>query len=202
MKGNARGVVSRSKPCVASYTSGQDELVRLWDAVALRFGDARSGRRKCTTRVRFDPTHLADAGGRPVGGPDGPRMDCRRADFLLHTAQLSGALRAGHVERRPGSARTSSDALPWIAGVAIAVKILSARWAMQTLCRHGEITTGMAVRTLLIWCAVVAALFGILVWRVPVGLVPTYGMALGVVLLIPVSQLAIAPLALGWNRHR
>ena len=94
------------------------------------------------------------------------------------------------------------DALPWIAGVAIAVKILSARWAMQTLCRHGEITTGMAVRTLLIWCAVVAALFGILVWLVPVGLVPTYGMALGVVLLIPVSQLAIAPLALGWNRHR
>ena len=41
-----------------------------------------------------------------------------------------------------------------------------------------------------------------LAWLVPSGVVPLYGLALGVVLFLPLARLLAAPLALAWNRHR
>jgi hypothetical protein len=47
-----------------------------------------------------------------------------------------------------------------------------------------------------------AGLFAVLACFVPPGLVLLYGLALGVVLFLPLTRLAVAPLALAWNRHR
>ena len=69
------------------------------------------------------------------------------------------------------------------------------------LCRRGEVRAAAAVKLSAAWAAAVAALFAGLAWLVPPTVVPTYGLALGVVLFVPLARLAAAPLALAWNRH-
>jgi hypothetical protein len=93
------------------------------------------------------------------------------------------------------------DALPWIAGVAVALKFLLAAWALRTLRRRGELDTAAVAKLLGLWCVVAAGLFALFAWLAPPGLVPTYALALGVVLFVPLARLALAPLALAWNRH-
>ena len=94
------------------------------------------------------------------------------------------------------------DALPWVAGGAVVLKFLLAAWALRALCRRGELKPGAVAKLLGVWGLVAVGLFGLLLWLVPSGLVPAYGLALGVVLFVPLARLAVAPLALAWNRHR
>jgi hypothetical protein len=93
------------------------------------------------------------------------------------------------------------DALPWVAGVAVAPKILLAVWALSALRRRGELSSAAVAKLLGLWCLVAASLFALLAWLAPPGLVTLSGLALGVVLFVPLARLAVAPLALAWNRH-
>ena len=52
------------------------------------------------------------------------------------------------------------------------------------------------------WCAVVLALYGVLVWFFSTPFFPRYVLALLAILAIPLARLSAAPLALAWNRHR
>ena len=94
------------------------------------------------------------------------------------------------------------EVLPWLAGTAVALKLLVGAWALRQLLRRDEVTPATATQLLAVWFVLTATLFGLLVWLVPEGLVPVYGLALGVVLAVPVARLALAPLAFAWNRHR
>jgi hypothetical protein len=94
------------------------------------------------------------------------------------------------------------NALPWVAGVAVALKFLLAAWALRVMVRCKEITTATARKLLAVWVVVVAVLFAIVAWAVSSEAVPLYGQALGVVLFVPLGRLLAAPLALAWNRHR
>jgi hypothetical protein len=49
---------------------------------------------------------------------------------------------------------------------------------------------------------IAAGLFALLAWLVPSGLVRVGYLALGVALVVPLTRLLVAPLALAWNRHR
>lgn len=86
------------------------------------------------------------------------------------------------------------DALPWVAGGAVGVKLLAAAWFASR--------AGGAIRPVAAWAIAATGLAGVLAWLVPPALVPAYGVVLGVVLLLPLARLTAAPLALAWNRHR
>jgi hypothetical protein len=94
------------------------------------------------------------------------------------------------------------EVLPWAAGGAVVLKFLIAGWALRVLLRRGELEAGAVVKLLGAWLLVAASLFAVLVWLVPSGFVPVYGLALGVVLFVPLARLLVAPLAFAWNRHR
>jgi hypothetical protein len=184
------------------WTGGQGDLQRLWNELASRHGNAKTlvgcslivvGSILMTWRILV-VGQWAGLTGRawPVAG--------QTAFFTFLSLQVlyELALWNTDLDRR----ERVRSALPWIAGAAIALKIAAAAWAAQALVRRGEIRREVAVRALLVWCAFAAALFTLLDWLIPEGLVPSYGLALGVALLIPLGRLAMAPLALGWNRHR
>jgi hypothetical protein len=94
------------------------------------------------------------------------------------------------------------DALPWVAGTAVGLKLLAAGLALRALLRRGEVAPRVLARLLGLWLLTAATLFALLAWVVPSDQVPRYGLALGVVLFLPLARLAAAPLALAWNRHR
>jgi hypothetical protein len=52
------------------------------------------------------------------------------------------------------------------------------------------------------WGLIVTAICLLIVWLVPGSRLPVRDLIAGVVLLVPFSRLAGAPLALDWNRHR
>jgi hypothetical protein len=53
-----------------------------------------------------------------------------------------------------------------------------------------------------VWCVVVCCLLGLANWLLPAPALSLAQLAPGLVLFVPFSRLAGAPLALDWNRHR
>jgi hypothetical protein len=103
-----------------------------------------------------------------------------------------------HAERRDWI----MEALPWIASVAVVVKLSVGVWLLRILVRRGEITSRVAWRIVCVWGVVAAVLFGALAWINQQEFVSEYNLVLGVLLFLPFMRLALAPLALAWNRHR
>jgi hypothetical protein len=90
----------------------------------------------------------------------------------------------------------------WLAPVAVALKLLLAGWALRALHRRRLAAPRALVGWLAAWVVLIAALLGALAWLVPPGLVSLPALALAAALLVPLARLALAPLALEWNRHR
>lgn len=91
---------------------------------------------------------------------------------------------------------------PLVAAVLVFFKLSAAVWIAARLHRK-QLLSG---RTLIIgavcWDVAVFALYGLLVWIVPLVLIPSHVLALVAILEVPLARLAAAPLALEWNRHR
>jgi hypothetical protein len=90
----------------------------------------------------------------------------------------------------------------WLAPVAVALKLLLAGWALRALHRRRLAAPRVLVGWLAVWLFVVFALFAAFAWLLPPGLAGGAGCAFAAVLLVPLARLALAPLALDWNRHR
>jgi len=94
------------------------------------------------------------------------------------------------------------DALPLILAILVTLKVAA---ASATAVRHHR-STLLNDRTLVagagIWCVLVLALYGLLVWIASTPFLPGYFFGLVAILAIPVARLSAAPLALAWNRHR
>ncbi|MCI0358816.1 MAG: hypothetical protein L0211_10075 [Planctomycetaceae bacterium] len=91
---------------------------------------------------------------------------------------------------------------PWLLGLLLVVKMILAIWVLSSLVRWRLVritTAGLAIG---VWSLVVVVLCLICVWLIPPQLISTSIMLAGVVLGIPFSRIAGAPLALAWNRHR
>jgi hypothetical protein len=92
--------------------------------------------------------------------------------------------------------------LPWLAGAAVIIKSLSATWSLRALRRRELIPSGVLWGALAVWIALAAGLFAALYALLPDDWFSVPGVVLGIVLLLPLTRLALAPLALAWNRHR
>jgi hypothetical protein len=100
--------------------------------------------------------------------------------------------------------------LPWLAGLAVVLKLLAAAWAFRASCRRrlwDEKTVTVLVAVWLaavgvvsvFWCLKLGNHYG--AW----GNVPGRSVVLSlefIVLLSPLARIAAAPLALEWNRRR
>jgi hypothetical protein len=93
-------------------------------------------------------------------------------------------------------------ALPWLAGLAVALKLVVAGGALTLLHRRGDLDARAIARLIALWMFAVLCLFGLSAWLVPSEVAPTYALALGALLLVPLARPLLAPLALAWNRHR
>jgi hypothetical protein len=104
--------------------------------------------------------------------------------------------------------------VPWLGGAAVALKAAAALWALRELARRRLMEPRVLARLGAAWLLVALGLFGLLSWLavepilatlpLPTDLVPRLYLALAVLLFLflPLTRLALAPLALQWNRHR
>jgi hypothetical protein len=89
-----------------------------------------------------------------------------------------------------------------IAAVLVCLKLSAAVWIAVRLHDERLVSGRMLVISAVAWDLVVFALYGSLVWIVPLVLVSNHVLALIAILEVPLARLAAAPLALAWNRHR
>jgi hypothetical protein len=68
--------------------------------------------------------------------------------------------------------------------------------------RQGLVKAGIVRNWVLAWLLLASVLVGALAWVVPAELVPWYYIGFIILLALPLSRLAAAPLVLAWNRHR
>jgi hypothetical protein len=92
--------------------------------------------------------------------------------------------------------------VPWLAGALVLFKLLLAGWAFHAVRRRRLLAPRALACLVGLWLLVAVGLFGLLSYLVPAELAPAHYLALGVVLLLPLARLLVAPLALAWNRHR
>lgn len=89
-----------------------------------------------------------------------------------------------------------------IAAVLVCFKLTAAVWIAMRLRDKRLLSDRSLVIGAVCWDVAVFALYGLLVWIVPLVLIGNYVLALVAILEVPLARLAAAPLALAWNRHR
>jgi hypothetical protein len=120
---------------------------------------------------------------------------------LMLASLLAGWL-AVRAEYRPAAWNVARALLPWLAGLALGLKVSAAAWVASAV-RRRELLTSRALACLLAgWVAAVACFFALFAWVLPVGVAAWPWLAVIVVLVLPLARSAGLPLALAWNRHR
>jgi ferric-dicitrate binding protein FerR (iron transport regulator) len=97
---------------------------------------------------------------------------------------------------------TFADVLPWLTAGVAALKGVAALCSLRALNHRGILPQRVFWGALAAWIVFAAGLFGVLCWLLPGGQTFVWAIVLGIVLLLPLTRLALAPLALDWNRHR
>jgi hypothetical protein len=92
--------------------------------------------------------------------------------------------------------------LPRLAWGAAAIKLALGTAVLAALARRGLQPPPRRRRLLAGWLLAAAALWTALTWVLPPGAAAPLDVALAVILFLPFSRLALAPLALSWDRHR
>jgi hypothetical protein len=89
-----------------------------------------------------------------------------------------------------------------IAAVLVCFKLCAAVWIAIRLRDKRLLSDRTLVVGAVCWDAAVFAVYGLLVWIVPLVLIDNHLLVLVAILEVPLARLAAAPLALAWNRHR
>lgn len=92
--------------------------------------------------------------------------------------------------------------LPWLAGAAVVLKCLAAAWSLVILHRRRLFPSALLWGALGLWLVLAAGTIAALKALLPAAWFSVPAVLLGIVLLMPLTRLALAPLALDWNRHR
>ena len=122
--------------------------------------------------------------------------------FGMGTLIGGGTLVAVWIAFYPAVQALLLSLVPWLIGFLLAVKLVLAMWVAARLV-HLRLVSGTKVGLMIGgWGLIVTALCLLIVWLVPGNLLSVRDAIAGVVLLVPFSRLAGAPLALDWNRHR
>jgi hypothetical protein len=96
----------------------------------------------------------------------------------------------------------ATAALPWIMGILLGVKLAAAILVLRGLESSALLSNEYIVAMIATWIFVVAALTSLTIWLIPPGAASIRDILSSIVLLVPFSRLAGAPLAVEWNRHR
>jgi hypothetical protein len=104
--------------------------------------------------------------------------------------------------KSPQYGQLLADLLPWLTGALVALKGIAAVWVCRILIRRNLVPAEVVLGGLAVWVASAAGLFGLLYWLLPQDQVSISALVLGITLTLPLTRLAVAPLALTWNRHR
>jgi len=91
---------------------------------------------------------------------------------------------------------------PWIAGGMAVVKVAATGWASTRLERGGLLDARTLVGAATGWLIAVAAVYALLVWIAATPHVPRQALMLIAILIVPLTRISFAPLALAWDRHR
>lgn len=91
---------------------------------------------------------------------------------------------------------------PVFAAFALLLKLPLAAWVLRSLIRLRLLRLATAAAIVGAWCLVVAGLCALVFSLVPIQYVSVLNVTAGMALFVPFSRLALAPLALHWNRHR
>jgi hypothetical protein len=102
------------------------------------------------------------------------------------------------VSHRPDVQPHVRASVPWLVGLSAAAKLFVAAWVIMTLGKHRLVPHGTLCLWLGGWVLVGVILFATLSYATT----PTLMLATILFLLLPLTRLAAAPLALRWNRHR
>jgi hypothetical protein len=102
----------------------------------------------------------------------------------------------------PGLQEAVLRAVPWVLGVAVALKAALAIWVVWAVLRSGLVSARTVAFVVGIWCGIAAGLFVLAVRAVPAEYATPTTLAAAVVLSLPLVRLAATPLALAWDRHR
>jgi hypothetical protein len=98
--------------------------------------------------------------------------------------------------------QTFAEMLPWLAGGVVALKSVAAACSLRALSHLRILPPRVLWGALATWLVFAAGLFGMLCWLLPSGRTFVSAIVLGIALLLPLTRLALAPLALDWIRHR
>jgi len=93
-------------------------------------------------------------------------------------------------------------AAPWLVGCSAVVKLALARFVLHRAWGCGVLETRAVGLLVGVWATVVLAATGLVAWLVPSELLPLELSIAGTILAFPLTRIALAPLALAWNRHR
>jgi hypothetical protein len=108
----------------------------------------------------------------------------------------------GWLANSPRGRQTFADMLPWLAGGVVALKSAAAVCSLRALSHRRILPPRVLWGALAVWLVFAAGLFAALCWLLPSGRTFVSAIVLGIALLLPLTRLALAPLALNWNRHR
>jgi hypothetical protein len=118
---------------------------------------------------------------------------------LIGCATLFGLWLAFHPEVKP----LLWSLVPWGVGLLVILKAIVAATVLRGLVVGVRLVRATTAGLLLAgWAAIVAGLCLFAWWRLPPGIVSPSMVVAAIVLAIPFSRVAGAPLALDWNRHR
>jgi hypothetical protein len=133
-----------------------------------------------------------------------------RCDAILATTSLFLSLPTAVVlvdlgwelKESPQSWPYCAELLTRLASGAIVMKSLAAAWSLSRLMRNALVPLRVLIGALAAWIALAIGLLMVLRGLIPPEIMPLSGLVLGIVLLLPLTRLALGPLALSWNRHR
>jgi len=94
------------------------------------------------------------------------------------------------------------NAMPWILGALVVIKVSAASWVATRLQWNGLVSERALVTGAACWLVAVLLLYSVLLWLLLGPLVPRYFLLLLAILAVPLARVSAAPLALAWNRHR
>ena len=94
------------------------------------------------------------------------------------------------------------NAAPWLVGGLALLKLTLAGYVLHRALGRGLLETRAVALLVGVWTTVVLATIGLTALLAPSGILPL-GLAVGgTILAFPLTRIALAPLALAWNRHR
>jgi hypothetical protein len=102
----------------------------------------------------------------------------------------------------PGLHAAAWAAVPWLIGVLVALKLCIAVSIVRGLDRCQLMGRPAIAAILAAWGLTAIAFSALALWLVPAGQASAWSLVSSVLLVVPFSRLAAAPLALEWNRHR